>query len=279
MTTRPAHRTPHLTSGAFCVYTDDMQFFRVPQNAKTLIDKATEYVGYRAKPNRVQPFGPDGLPWDGSFIDRCLADADLTTGVNHHNTTAALAGYLRNNQTVPTNQARPGDLVFFAFGVGGLNAQPHVGIVSKPSNEAGVIYTIEAEVTDGHRTDPVAVSYKRRFVYDVLVIVRPNFEHNIQYSINQDMVASKSRETIINLIVRPSHFVLGRSHRSVELVQLGLGAMVKLQDAPRGLFDVSTRSAYAAWQRQCGVPATGMPDVISLQRLSACTGNGFIVES
>jgi len=62
-------------------------------------------------------------------------------------------------------------------------------------------------------------------------------------------------------------------HPSVELVQLALSVVTDVRRLPRGHFDGKTRSAYSKFQRSIGyVPADGVPETNSLQRLAKETG-------
>lgn len=243
---------------------------RRSHNSQAVLSKATKLVGYRAQPNRAQPFGPDGRPWDGAFVDHCLRSSALTTGVDHQNTTAALAAYTRMGQVV--KRPKPGDLVFYAFGVSKDSTQPHIGVFESLGSDRQEFLAIEGEVWDGKRPDRIAVARRTRYMYDVIAFVRPHYMPSVA---SNPATPEPLNPQAVRAVVRPSHFVQGRSHRSVELVQLALGSVVGLQNVQRGRFDAKTQSAYAAWQRQCGYEGTGRPDTDTLQRLAHSTGNGF----
>ena len=70
----------------------------------------------------------------------------------------------------------------------------------------------------------------------------------------------------------------GQKNKSVLLVQKALAKAVGLDysSGPQS-FGPRTKAAYAKWQRQCGVPATGKPDPASLKKLGG--KYGFTVSS
>lgn len=244
------------------------RFFPIPGTqrravADRVVETAILQRGYVANPNRSQPYGPDGLPWDGAFVDFCLRRAGVRgPGVpSHARTASALQWYIRNRRA--HRDPKLGDIVFFPSRG---QMQPTVGIVTETDRWTthGEFMSVDGETDDGmplSRTSGMAdgVYEKRHYETDAIIFGRPDFGAR---------PPKQPESPVISQPVRPSHFVHGKSHRSVEKVQLALRHTVGLSDAAvRGKFDSVTMSAYRYWQRTVGVADTGQPDLESLDAL------------
>lgn len=260
-----------------------MRFFRVPGTerralADRVVEQARSYLGYEAMPNRVQRFGPDGLAWDGAFVDVCLAKGGVPTAgmPRHRSATAALQYYVRERRAY--RDPKPGDVVFFAFpsDADPSLGQPHVGIVTDTEKwfTYGEFSTVEGETASGlprASTLPIGVFEHTRYGTDVLLFGRPDYQPGRHR--NFQSVDGLPR-------VRPAHFRPGKAHRSVELVQEALGQTVGLREARRGVWDEKSISAYRAWQRLRGLTgpaANGVPDDMTLLQLQKFVNGKWVV--
>ena len=234
---------------------------------------AENYLGYTSRADGTNIFGETvgysgkGLPWDGAFIDVCAREVGLPLPAFVY-TPQALSSYLSNGRFFQT--PKTGDIVFFEMSTVTDFGPPHVGIVTDVSSYStdGIFSTIEAQVSHGlprgsSLNDGV---YKRvRSSLDAIGFARPNF--NLTARHGEELNTSTVPE-IVPAQVKPN-----MKHPNVQLVQLALSVVTGVRRLPRGHFDGKTRSAYAKFQRSIGyVPADGVPDFNSLQRLSKETG-------
>lgn len=241
---------------------------------------ARKYEGYTGLPGDRTVFsaesGTDGLPaWDGAYIDYCVKRAELTLPAHVHSN-AALAYYARTGRL----RKRPhlGDLVFLTQSAGSgktpLGA-PGIGIVTDGTayRSDGVVRALVAQTASGlpqATTLPNGVFERIYYIGDVLAFARPDFAAaKTQFFRVPDIQAGGDTEVLT------SHLTTGRTHRSIELVQRALAATVGLKDARRGMLDLPTKSAYASYQRYCGLvgpAADGRPDDEILTRLARDSG-------
>lgn len=234
--------------------------------AERAINYAREQEGYTAGPNRTQVYGPDGLPWDGEFIDRVLYRVGVRgpDAPSHAKTASALQWYILKRRAY--REPKPGDIAFFPNGF----AQPKVGLVTETDRwyTHGEFSSVDAETDSGlplSRTTGLkdGVYEKQHFGTDALIFGRPDFGARMP----------KNPRPARAIGVRPAHFVPGKSHRSVERIQYALHQTVGLNGNTRGKWDRKTVSAYRLWQRTVGVTDTGHPDLESLDALRIASGS------
>lgn len=210
------------------------------------------------------PFGErcgyDGHVWAGAFLDTVFFDAGVEIPACVY-PPSGLAEFMRMQRVVEKPQ--PGDIAFFVFATGELFGAMHCGLVVDTSvfDETGMFYTIEACVNSGlPKSDPsLRGVYKRRRVqHEVLAFCRP--------ASNTEIKETGQPVPIITIeTVRP-----GRRNKNIGHVQLALKQVTGLVGETTDMFDGSTQSAYAHWQRiigYVGSDATGNPDRASLQLL------------
>ena len=100
-----------------------------------LFELAESQIGYKAKPDNTNKYNLEyygresGQPWCVVFIWWLFKHTDLASLFFGGNKTASCGTlydyYKKNGQTVPTNDLKPGDLIFFEFnGV----AHCHIGV-------------------------------------------------------------------------------------------------------------------------------------------------------
>lgn len=263
-----------------------------------LAEAASQYTGYTARDTNntftISTGYTGGFQWDGSFIDRVLQDAKAASALpSHVNTAVALAFYLKNGWL--HSKPKPGDLVFFNFPTssGTVSFDPmHIGVITDTTRwkTDDSFRSVEAQVASGlpkAASDRNGVYERTRFATDVAAFVRiPN-----RY-LQQDEAASTQAPRVPTVQVRTAHFARcvpskvqtakPEFRKSVETVQLALAAHpgVQLQNVDRGIFDMKTRAALAAFQRLQGFPAedcTGEIDVKSLVKLSESSNQIFEV--
>lgn len=237
------------------------------------IASAENYLGYTARADGTNIFGETvgyngkGLPWDGAFIDVVAREVGLRLCAFVH-TPQALSTYIHNGRffLVP----KRGDIVFFETSTVTDFGPPHVGLVTDVSRFAtdGIFSTIEAQVSQGLPRGSTLNDgvYKRvRNKMEVIGFARPNFKLTARHG--------EELNTSTVPVVVPAQVKPNMKHPSVELVQLALAVVTDVRKLTRGNFDGKTRSAYAKFQRSIGyVPADGIPDFNSLQRLAKETG-------
>jgi hypothetical protein len=244
----------------------------------SFIASAENYLGYTARADGTNVFGETvgyngkAIPWDGAFIDVVAREVGLPLPAFVY-TPQALSNYIRNGRLYLT--PKRGDIAFFETSTITDFGPPHVGIVIDASRFAtdGVFTTIEAQVSHGLPRGSALNDgvYKRaRSKLDTIGFARPNFR------INKLITARHSEEqntsTVLPVIV-PAQVLPNMKHPNVQHVQLALSVVTDVRRLPRGFFDGKTRSAYAKFQRSIGyVPADGVPDLNSLQRLAKETG-------
>lgn len=239
----------------------------------SFIASAETYLGYTARADGTNLFGETvgyngkAIPWDGAFIDVVAREVGLPLPAFVY-TPQALSNYIRNGRLYLT--PKRGDIAFFETSTLTDFGPPHVGIVIDASRFAtdGVFTTIEAQVSHGlprgsNSSDGV---YKRaRNKLDAIGFARLNFK----------LTARVSAEQITSTVpvVVPAQVKPNMKHPNVQHVQHALSVVTGVRRLPRGHFDGKTRSAYAKFQRSIGyVPADGVPEFNSLQRLAKETG-------
>lgn len=234
---------------------------------------AENYLGYTARADGTNVFGETvgyngkGLPWDGAFIDVCAREVGLPLPAFVY-TPQALSIYISNGRFF--QRPKTGDVAFFETSTVTDFGPPHVGIVTDVSRFStdGVFSTIEAQVSHGLPRGSVLNDgvYKRvRSKMEVIGFARPNFNLTARHG---EQLNTSTVPEIVPAQVKPN-----MKHPSVELVQIALAVVTDVRRLPRGHFDGKTRTAYAKFQRSIGyVPADGVPDFNSLQRLAKDTG-------
>jgi hypothetical protein len=234
---------------------------------------AENYLGYTSRADGTNIFGETvgyngkGLPWDGAFIDVCAREVGLPLPAFVY-TPQALSNYLREGRFFQT--PKTGDIAFFETSTVTDFGPPHVAIVTDVSAYLtdGVFSTIEAQVSHGLPRGGVLNDgvYRRvRSSLETIGFARPNF--NLTARDGEELYTSTVPELV------PAQVKPNMRHPSVQLVQLALSVVTGVRRLPRGHFDGKTRSAYAKFQRGIGyVPADGVPDFNSLQRLAKETG-------
>jgi hypothetical protein len=241
----------------------------------SFLASAENYLGYTARAEGTNIFGEmvgyngKGLPWDGAFIDVIAREVGLPLPAFVY-TPQALSHYIHNGSLylVP----KRGDIVFFETSTVTDFGPPHVGVVTDVSRFAtdGVFSTIEAQVNHGLPRGSALNDgvYKRtRSKLDVIGFARPNFRLTARHSGEQN-TSTGALPVVVPAQVKPN-----MKHPNVEHVQLALSVVTGIRRLPRGHFDGKTRSAYAKFQRSIGyVPADGVPELNSLQRLAKETG-------
>lgn len=258
------------------------------------VDAARDYVGYTALSENRSKFGRSGITWDGAFIDEIFKDLKFKIP-NHQYTASALAFYAKTHRLV--QKPRVGDIVFFGFAPGGGHTleAPHVGIVSDLGSwrEHRTFRCIEGQTNSGLPRGPQehnGVYERTRHESDVLIFARP------AKTLTQRRAASAIASNIESLPgsgseIRIAHLTKCQNpssaaeagpkiQKSVELVQLALAVhpAVQLRNADRGVFNMKTRRALAAFQRFNGaINPDGTPDVPTLRALAAETGDLFTV--
>jgi hypothetical protein len=233
------------------------------------IAKAESYLGY----STVRPFesvfgerlGFQGMPWDGAFIDVCLFECGLES-TSFFSTTVALADYIKRGRFHV--RPRKGDIVYFETSNSGDFHQPHIGIVTATNkwDKDGLVETVEGMVSSGlaRKGDGNDGVYRRtRSRYEILGFVRLDFD-NLKKGVDSSI-------PVINV----GQLRMPTPHPSVGLVQQALDKTVGLRRVKTGIFDGKTRTAYAQFQRQVGLPQSlcdGIPENRSLLRLGQVTG-------
>jgi hypothetical protein len=250
-----------------------------------IAEAARSYEGYTARGNNnifaIEAGIQGGFQWDGAFIDRVLATAEITGAPKHTNTTTALSFYLANGLVY--SNPRVGDIVFYSFPTASNTASfdpSHVGIVTDVSRwkKETSFRAIEAQVSSGQPKAPTeenGVYERTRYATDVLAFARVE-------KLEQRTSPVPSEKELVT--VKPAYITRCTSaqqaasarpelRRAVEAVQIALAAhpAVRLRDANRGVFDLKTRRAYAAFERFIGMQpqdCIGTPTVQTLELLS-----------
>lgn len=243
------------------------------QKIEEFIEAARAQVGYRALPMKQsvwgQAVGYPGQTWNGAFVEAIAEkvgmDFPCLTSTNH-----ALSALIKADR-IYRNPKR-GDVVFLETAVVGEEfGQPAVAVVSDVSEweRMRAFKAVAGQVgspAPRGSNDPTGVFERVWYETDVLGFARPGKRRKFR-------VPSARREG--SAALRLSNFQYGKSNRGVEILQRSLGLTVGLRDAVRGKFDAQTKSAYAAWQRRCGLvgsDADGTVDLMSLERLGNETG-------
>ena len=265
--------------------------------AVTFIETARKHLGYTSDVLGGSAFattvGYNNKPWAGAFIDVTARSAGLHIPSFTY-VPAGLAEFIRQGNI--SRSPRLGDIAIFNFsstndGFG----MPHVGIVTdvRELRTNGRFLTIEGNTTGltGHQ-DKDGVHLRIRYLTDVVLFCRPaEFQSSVARRIFQLLTklvkkltrrspskleleavqkAAAQQDTVRSKLVRP-----GTRNSHIELVQLALSQVTDIQGAERGKWDGATAAAFANFQRtigRVGSDANGMPDLVSLIRLSKDTG-------
>jgi hypothetical protein len=260
---------------------------RVRVRDNPIVEVAKSYEGYTARGNN-NTFAIDagiqgGFQWDGAFIDRVLAQAGVMSTPKHTNTTTALSFYLANGLVYRTPHI--GDIVFYSFPTASNTASfdpSHVGIVTDVTRwkKETSFRAIEAQVSSGQPKAPTeenGVYERTRYATDVLAFARVPKKKLEQRTSpvpsEKELVTVKPAYITRCTSVQQAASARPELRRAVEAVQIALAAhpAVRLRDANRGVFDLKTRRAYAAFERFTGIRAqdcNGTPTVETLELLS-----------
>lgn len=245
-------------------------FFRTTQpDTPSQLETASAWLGYTPLGGRAEfaeRVGYPGTTWAGAFIDCVFHDAGLTIPSCTY-PASGLAEFLKTGRVVKNPQ--PGDIVFFTFATADPFGSLHVGLVAdvREWETAGLVGTIEGDVPSGlAKSDPSLRGVFRRIRdgHEVLAFARA------QPGIYENKQTGQPAPIIDARRVQP-----GRRNKDIGLVQLALAEVTGLRIRVPDLFDGSTQSAYARWQRmtgRVGVDASGIPDRASLQLLGERTG-------
>lgn len=243
-------------------------------NRQKFLDTVRSQLDYRALPGRSSIFGQTvgypNQPWNGSFLEWAAGEAGIDMPP-FTSTVTALSHFVRQNRVY--RKPRVGDIAFFEtaepFG------QPRVGVVTVTDRwkRDNSFRTIEAEVGSPHprgNTDPTGVFEITHYGTDLIGFARPTF---------QTVTAPHPADT--GVVIRPSSLRSGNTTVEVRKVQEALYRTVGARDMQAGRFDKQTVSAYARWQRICGLvgkDADGTPDFTTLMRLAERDGTFTVKE-
>lgn len=238
------------------------------RNRERFFDVLFKQLDYRALPGRSSIYGQAvGYPnqsWNGSFIQWCGNEAGIDLPP-FASTVTALSYFSRKNRLY--RNPKLGDIAFFEntsdpFG------QPRVGVVTDTGRwwSENSFTTIEAEVGSPYRrgnTDPTGVYRIVHYGTDVIGFARPRYRNSVS-------PVEPSGSTVRVSAVQPRHI-----GTQVRTVQAALAVVTGARDMKAGTFDKQTRSAYARWQRACGLvgkDADGTPTLDTLTRLAERVG-------
>jgi len=263
----------------------------------SIVETASAYLGYTARQQNntfaISTGYTGTFQWDGSFVDRVLRESGYNGVPSHANTTTALSFYTKNYllRRVP----KPGDIVFYSFSAQGGTATfdpPHIGIVTDTSRWRvdGAFKAIEGQVNSGQPKGPTeenGVYERTRYAPDVLTFARMPWKLKLKLN---GMPTLKKNNNEVPLVI-PAHLTRCMTtqqastakpqyRKAVEAVQLALASHpgVNFRNADRGVFNLKSRSAFAAFQRFNGVnhsAADGVPDENSLSLLAEQTNLQF----
>jgi hypothetical protein len=267
-----------------------------------VVERARQYVGYTARPNKITQFGErlnlNGLPWDGAFIETVLRETgvkDLAARDGRRPlpsmtyTPTALSYFIKTARvfSIP----KRGDIVFFQFSTVEDFGMPHVGIVTDVGAD-GAFTSVEAMVSSGTPRGPQSndgVHERQRHAIDTVAFGRIDYRQaasvarriaardarvlHIAQTGDGERGASGQSSTSRSplLTVSVAQTGVGSSSKRVETVQLALHVMTGVEGMKRGKFCALTQIAFANFQRSLGYPnssATGVPDATSLKRLA-----------
>lgn len=259
--------------------------------ADVFVERARDYVGYKARPNKVTQFGErlqlNGLPWDGAFIEHVLYETGikkLSGGIALPSMAyppVALSYFVKTARLF--TKPRRGDIAFFEFSTDDDYGMPHVGIVTDVGTD-GSFLCVEGMVGNGKpRSQQVndGVNERQRHAIETVGFGRLDFKRLAKVSaegaardatgihITDDGGRSARRPT-----VSLPHLRLGSANKQVETVQLALHVVTGVEGMQRGMFCPKTRIAFAKFQRMLGYPSsasTGVPDETSLKALGSST--------
>lgn len=249
-------------------------FRRTNDRLDAFLTAARDNLGYVSRPGMQSYHGSKvgytGVPWAGAFIDVVAREAGLELPRCTY-TPAGMAEFMRQRRWHA--RPRPGDIVFFSFATGSNFDMPHCGIVTDVSewDSNRRFRSIEGMVSSGlpRGTNTAdGVHERTRYGYEVIGFGRPAFFK---------LRPARKLDGLTVSTVRISHLrpAKGKTTEDIRTVQLALVAACGLRGYKAGMWDGSTRSAFAAWQRRVGfvgTDVTGMPDEVSLRRLGESTG-------
>lgn len=156
---------------------------------KTLsIAKKLADDNYREGPNNDTIFGKwyglNHQPWCAMFVSYCFNQAGagkLVAAQTAKGFASCNAGYQwfkKKGQTVPIQDAQPGDIVFFNFDENGKTTE-HVGIVYAPQPKKLWIITLEGNTSGdahGSQANGDGVFKKTRTYKSIMGVARPNWK-------------------------------------------------------------------------------------------------------
>ena len=250
-------------------------------NLDLFIAGAKSHLGYRTRPGGQSDFSAQigytshDTPWAGAFIDIVARDAGLKIPSCVY-TPTGLAEFSQQGRL--KFRPRPGDIVFFGFATDKDFGTPHCGIVVDTTGVRMTdrFMTVEGNVNSGlpkGSQDRDGVHLRERWIYDAIGFGRPDFKAR---------PSSKAISKTVAIELKFSNVRPGRKGRDIATVQLALEQFTDLRGFTAGVFDSSTKDAYARWQRMSGyvaTNATGIPDLHSLEKLGRDSGLFTIIVS
>lgn len=225
------------------------------QKVLQFLKAAQANIGYKSlafnESEYAKIHGYPGSPWNGAYLETARLAAGLG-GPALTSSTAALAWFTRKSRLY--RRPKPGDVAFFAFSTQGNFAQPHIALVTEVQKH-GFFRVLEGQ----SGRDENQILANTWHTQDTIGFGRlPTADP--KPAVPQPMLTLRLRTLLTDT-------------RAIEAVQVALGEVVHMQDAQRGRWDTVTRTAYFAWQRECGVYGLhGKPDRVSLRRLADVTG-------
>jgi hypothetical protein len=268
--------------------------------AQLFIKTAQQYLGYTSDLGGRNMFGQkvgyDSAPWAGAFIDVVAREAGLKNVPSFTYTPAAMAECIRagNFSRVP----RPGSIAVFNFpskvssSSDAFNS-PHCGIVTNTKEflTTGRFVTVEGN-TEGSTayTKKDGVHQKIRSINDVVFFFDPaaggdhkTFNERLMAWMDggrtkfdgEDIAAIDAAARVPLTIKLSAEIKHGDRNKKIETIQLALATVTDLRGAEPGKWDQITSAACSRFQRnvgRTGSDVTGLPDLLTLQRLSKDTG-------
>lgn len=187
-------------------------------NIEDILSLATSQIGYKANPDNTNKYNLEyygkesGQPWCVVFIWWLFKHTDLAPLFFGGNKTASCGTlydyYKKNGQTIPTNDLRPGDLIFFEFnGV----AHCHIGVCE--SFDKDFVITIDGNTSQAaSQSNGGEVLRRKRGRSLIWGVARPQYnvapEHEpqkeeyyvVQKGDNLTKIAKKFNTTVDKLV-------------------------------------------------------------------------------
>lgn len=229
-------------------------------------------------------FGFNGVAWCSIFVAWVLARIGLDPRPaidGYASCASALAGWRRLGRTVPKDQARPGDVLFFKIGRRG-NATNHTGFArSAPYRRRGrwLIDTIEGNTNSAGSRIGGQVLRKTRPMAQVVAVARPKYLPAIPAEVVPDDEAARlafwfaGRFDQTDERARASVFPVLHEGAVGDWVKVWQGAFdwaAGEADPIDGEYGPSTADTVRRVQRLAGMPATGSIDVATWGALRMC---------